>query len=218
VLAVAQRLDPCFVAFREAYEELRTRFPSGKFEWLPFGIDTNVFDSVGNERPIFAFWMGRRYEPLHQAMVRYCAARGLEYRFRRPGVFQSAPELGRIVGCSQYFLVTPTDLDNPVRTGGFSPLVMRYMEGLAAGARLLGVLPRSGEFEAFLPMDAILQVAPDGSDLATKLDADRDNPDAHARVQSAQRLVRLKHSWAKRAQQIYERLSVGKPTAFHEIR
>lgn len=38
--------------------------------------------------------------------------------------------------------------------GGFSALVMRYFEGLAAGTRLLGVLPRSGEYESILPMDA----------------------------------------------------------------
>jgi hypothetical protein len=73
MLAVAQRLDPCFVAYREAYEELRARFPGGRFEWLPFGIDTDVFDSMSQERPIFAFWMGRRYEPLHQAMIRSIA-------------------------------------------------------------------------------------------------------------------------------------------------
>src|SRR6476659_1622735 len=46
ILAVLQRLDPCFVAFREGYLELRKRFPQGRFEWLPFGVDTNVFDAV----------------------------------------------------------------------------------------------------------------------------------------------------------------------------
>ena len=162
VLAVLQRLNPCFVPFREGYEELKTNFPRGRFEWLPFGIDTEVFSSCGSERPIFAYWMGRRYEPLHQAMIDYCSARGLVYRYtQRGGEFPNPMELGRVVGQSQYFLVTPPDLDSPTRTGGFSPLVMRYMEGLAAGARLLGVLPRSGEYEALLPLDAILQVAPD---------------------------------------------------------
>ena len=215
-LAVVQRLDPCFVAYREAYEELRTRFPRGRFEWLPFGIDTDVFDSVSQQRPIFAFWMGRRYEPLHQAMIRYCADRGLDYRFRQPGEFPSAPDLGRIVGRSQYFLVSPPDLDNPARTGGFSPLVMRYMEGLSAGARLLGVLPRSGEYETLLPLDSTLQVAPDGSDLAAKLDADQANPDARSAVENGRRLVRSYHSWTRRAEQIYERLSIGKSTGFGE--
>lgn len=215
-LAVLQRLDPCFVAFREGYEELKKRFPSGRFEWLPFGIDTNVFDSVPGERPIFAYWMGRRHEPLHQAMLRYCANRGLDYRYtRRAGEF-SPSELGRMVGSSRYFLVTPPDVDHPARAGGFSPFVMRYFEGLAAGARLLGVLPRSGEYEMLLPFEAMLQVAPDGSDLAVKLDADRDNAAARSAVERARILVREHHSWARRAEQIFDRLNTGRPTGFNE--
>ena len=59
-LAVAQRLDPCFVAFREGCGELSRRFPGGRFEWLPFGVDTDVFRPGPGEREIFAFWMGRR--------------------------------------------------------------------------------------------------------------------------------------------------------------
>jgi len=47
---------------------------------------------------------------------------------------------------------------------------MRYLEGIAAETRLLGVVPRSGEFDELLPRDAILEVAPDGSDLAERLD------------------------------------------------
>jgi hypothetical protein len=215
MLSVAQGLDPCFVPYREAYEELSTRFPRGRFEWLPHGIDTEAFSPLCQERRIFAFWMGRRYQPLHDALVRYCADRGLEYRFREPGVFPTPADLGRIAASSRYFLVTPPDLDNREKTGGFSPLVMRYMEGLATGTRLLGVLPKSGEYEALLPLDAILQVAPDGSDLVQKLDADKENPNAQAAVERAMRLVRSHHSWSKRAEQIYGRLNSGAPTGFN---
>jgi hypothetical protein len=216
-LAVLQRLNPCFVAFREGYEELKTRFPLGRFEWLPFGVDTNVFDSVPGKRPIFAYWMGRRYEPLHQAMLRYCADRELDYRYtQRGGEFPDPMELGRMVGSCRYFLATPPDLDQPRRTGGYSPFVMRYLEGLSAGSRILGVLPRSGEYQRLLPLDAILQVAPDGSDLAAKLDADQNNPESQLAVDRARILVREHHSWAKRAEQIYDRLNSGKPTGFND--
>jgi hypothetical protein len=213
-LSVIQQLDPCFVAFREGYEELTRRFPQGRFEWLPFGVDTSVFESNDEERSIFAFWMGRRYEPLHQALIRYCNDRGLEYRYRQSGIFPTALELGKVAGRSRYFVVTPPDLDNPARTGGFSPLVMRYLEGLAAGCRLLGVLPKSGEYEALLPLDAILQVAPDGSDLAIKLDADKGSFEAHLAVERARTIVRTRHSWDVRAQQIFDRLSTGQNPGF----
>jgi hypothetical protein len=93
---------------------------------------------------------------------------------------------------------------------------MRYFEGLAAGARLVGVLPRSGEYQRLLPLDAILVVAPDGSDLAAKLDADRDDPMSRAAVERASVVVREQHSWAKRAEQIFNRLDNGKATGFED--
>ncbi len=216
-LAVLQHLDPCFVAFREAYEELKTRFPSAKFEWMPFGVDTNVFDAVPGEKPIFAYSMGRRYEPLHQALIRYCSDRGLKYEHSSNGEIRDPLEIGRLVGRSQYFLVTPPNLPSPARTQGYSPFVMRYLEGLSAGARLIGVLPGSGEYEMLLPLNAILQVAPDGSDLAAKLDADRDNPDARVAVERARLFVREHHSWARRAEQILDRLTTGIPATFEKI-
>jgi hypothetical protein len=206
--AVAQRLNPCFVAFREGCEDLKRRFPKGRFEWLTFGIDTDVFRLREGERDVFAYWMGRRHEPLHQALLRYCEERGLEYRYTRvSGEFTHPEELGALVSRCRYFVVTPPDLDNPGRTGGYSPLVMRYFEGLASGARLLGVLPRSGEYEDLLPRSAICEVAPDGSDLAEKLDADANNAEGWRAVEEAGELVRTEHSWRRRADQIYERLT-----------
>jgi hypothetical protein len=207
-LAVAQRLDPCFVAFREGCDELKRRFPQGRFEWLPFGVDTEVFRPSEAEREIFAYWMGRRSPQLHEALLRYCEERGLTYRYRHPtDKFLDRQELGFLAGKSRYFVVTPPDIDDPVRTGGFSPLVMRYLEGLAAGARLLGVLPGSGEFEDLIPREALCEVKADGSDLAEKLDADLYNTQGWNAVDKASLLVRTQHSWAVRAQQIYDRLA-----------
>ena len=207
-LAVAQRLDPCFVAFREGCEELQHRFPRGRFEWLPFGIDTDVFHDRPVERDIFVYWMGRRHAALHQALLRYCEERGLEYRYTKvSGEFRDPQELGKMVSRCRYFVVTPPDVDNPARTGGYSPLVMRYMEGLAAGARLLGVVPGSGEFEDLLPRDAICEVAADGSDVAEKLDADASNSEGWAAVKRGGEIVSREHSWRRRAEQIHARLS-----------
>ncbi len=179
----------------------------GKFEWLPFGVDTDIFYPRNKKKSVFAFWMGRRYEPLHQALIAYCEARNLRYAYSIANL--SAEELGRLTSSAEYFLVTPPDLDNPKRTGGFSPLVMRYYEGLAAGTRLLGVLPASGEYESLLPTDAICQVAPDGSDLARRLDEDRGVREHQLAVEAACGLVHDHHSWRRRAEQIFERLTSG---------
>jgi hypothetical protein len=210
ILAVAQRLDPCFVAFREGCDELKLRFPVGRFEWLPFGVDTDIFRPGTGERDVFVFWMGRRSAPLHAALLAYCARNGLTYRYTRtPGEFRNPGDLGALAGRCRYFVVTPPDLDDPRRTGGFSPLVMRYLEGLAAGARLLGVRPGSGEFEDLIPPGALCEIKADGSDLAEALDADSRDAGAWRAVEQARDLVRAEHSWARRAQQIFDRLSAG---------
>jgi Glycosyl transferases group 1 len=206
--ATVERLDPCFVAYREATTELQRRFPLGKFVWLPHAADTTIFYPRREEKSVFCFWMGRRYEPLHRALLAYCGARGLRYLYSNDHYYTDE-DLGRVASSARYFVATPSDLDNPRRTGGFSPLVMRYLEGLAAGTRLLGVLPRSGEYEALLPTNAICQVASDGSDLAERLDEDLADPDAQGAVDAAGVFVRKYHSWQWRAEQIIDYLANG---------
>jgi hypothetical protein len=213
LVATIERLNPCFIAYREAFDELTRRFPRANFVWLPFGADTGVFYPRREEKSVFAFWLGRRYEPLHQALLAYCEARGLRYVYPQ-GEGLPADEIGRLTSSAQYYVATPPDLDNPKRTGGFSPLVQRYFEGLAAGTRLLGVLPRSGDYELVLPTDAICQVSPDGSDLAKRLDEDRSNPNNQRAVDAAGAFVREHHSWRRRADQVFNHLATGAPIEF----
>jgi len=92
--------------------------------------------------------------------------------------------------------------------------VMRYFEGLAAGTRLLGVLPRSGEYESILPTDAFCQVSPDGSDLAKILDEDQSNPNNQRLVDAAGAFVREHHSWRRRADQVFNHLANGDAIEF----
>ena len=43
IVATIERLNPCFIAYREAKDELEGRFPLAKFVWLPFGAHTDTF-------------------------------------------------------------------------------------------------------------------------------------------------------------------------------
>jgi len=81
---------------------------------------------------------------------------------------------------------------------------LRGFACLAAGSRLLGVRPSSGEFEDLLPPDAMLEVAPDGSDLAERLDADRDDAAGWSAVTRARDIVRADHTWTQRADRLYQ--------------
>ena len=200
------RNDIAFIPYREAVDVLRPGSRPGRYLHLPFAADTTVFRDRGLERDIDILSMGRRYEPLHQAILAFAEANGLNYMYReRTGFISDPMELGRLASRARYFVCTPTDL-NPWRsTGGFSPLVMRYFEGLAAGSRLLGALPQSGEYQAILPRDAILEVAIDGSDFAARFA--RDNAEEERwrpRVQAASDLVHREHGWDARARTIVE--------------
>ena len=207
--ATIERLNPCFVAFLETTTELKRRFPLGKFVWLPLGANTDLFYPRKEEKPNFAFYMGRRHEPLHQALLKYCEARDLKYLYSDK--FLYGDELGRAVSSAQYFVTSPRQVIDPKTKTAFSPLTLRYFEGLAAGVRLLGPLPASGEYEALLPTDALCEVSLDGSDLAERLDRDRQNPDNQRAVEAAAALVREHHSWRRRGQQIYDFLEHGGP-------
>ena len=55
IVATVERLDPCFIAYREAIDELKRRFPLAKFVWLPFGAHTDVFYPRKEEKSVFAF-------------------------------------------------------------------------------------------------------------------------------------------------------------------
>jgi hypothetical protein len=207
-IADAQRLLVTFVNFREAAQALAARFPRSRFEWLPFGFDGDVFRDLGLRRDIYAYWMGRRHEPLHERVKEHCSRRGLTYRYtQRAGEFADPHDLNRVIARSRYFVVTPTNLDNPARSGSFSPFVMRYLEGLAAGSRLLGVLPNREEYGALLPFEAIVECAADGSDLEGVLDEADADPDAEAKREEACDLVHREHRWERRARTIHDRLS-----------
>lgn len=203
VSVTGQNISACFIPYKEAFADLVKR-PGGKrFHYLPFGIDTGVFKDRPVDKDIDIFWMGRRYAPLHNAIEKFCDSNGLTYLYReKTGIIQDPQVLGEMVSRSRYFVVTPPDLDDAARTGGFSPLVMRYLEGLSAGTRLLGVLPRSGEFEDFLPRESILEVAPDGSDFADIFRADQQSDVGWNAARAAGETVRNHHSFKARAREI----------------
>lgn len=175
-----------------------------QYIYLPFAADLNTFQDTDAERDIDILSMGRRSEPLHEALLELSDTRGLNYLYREKTGFLDDPrDLGKLAARARYFVVSPPP---PERSGGFSPVVMRYFEGLAAGCRLLGDLPGSGEFEELLPVRSLLEVKSDGSDLAEKFAADQDDQAAWAATAAAARIVREKHGWDSRTQTIMQAL------------
>lgn len=196
--------DLAFVPYKEAYEDLTRRPSSTEYIYLPFACDTDVFRDFGHERDVDILWMGRRDERLHKAILSFCEERGLNYLYReKTGFIDDPRDLGKLAARSRYFVVTPPEAE---RSGGYSPLLMRYFEGLAAGCRLLGTLPKSGEYEALLPRESLLEVAQDGSDLTEKIDADNSHHDGWKATAGAAEIVRREHGWDARAVTIVNKI------------
>ncbi len=205
--AKAQRLAHCLIDYRSSVLALKATAPSQPFEWLPNAFEPSVFHDRGLERDIYALWVGRRYEPFHESLSRFCAREGLKYEFLEPpGRPISLDELSRLAARARYFVTLPPDLQDPIRTGGASPLTMRYLEGAGAGCRLLGLRPRSGEFELFLPPDAIVECSPDGSDLESKLVLADADPEFAAKAEASRDRAQSSHTWQIRAASIHARL------------
>ena len=208
--ARAQRLAHWFLLYRDSVLALKSAAPNRHFEGLPIGFNDRVFRDQGLERDIYALWLGRRYEPLHSALQAYCAERGLHYEYLEPpGRYLPLDELSRLVARSRYFVAIPADIEDPIRTGGLSTFAMRYLEGVGAGCRLLGAKPRSGEFDLMLPDDAIVECAPDGSDLAAVLEAADADPAFEQKGRAASAVAHANHTWSHRANWIYSRLDGG---------
>lgn len=196
--------DLVFIPYREAFDELTARPGGGRYRYLPFAADTQVFRNRGLARDVDILWMGRREEALHREILAFSQRAGISYRFRENTGFIADPvELGQLVSRARYFVVTPPDA---ARTGGYSPLVMRYLEGLAAGCRLIGVLPSSGEFEKLLPRDSILEVSADGGNFAQRFEADQTNIQGWKAAATASQIVLTDHGWDSRAREIISQL------------
>jgi hypothetical protein len=200
------RLAHCFVAHRIPALALVQSQTHQSYEWLPLGFNDRVFRDHGLERDVYAFWIGRRYASLHEALLSYCSEHGLDYQYLEPPN-RAIPldELSRLSARARYFVTAPPDIEDPIRAGGTSPLTLRYLEGAGAGCRLLGVRPRSGEYELMLPDDALVECAPDGSDLASVLEKADADPEFEAKASVACAHVHREHTWERRAMHIHER-------------
>ena len=138
----------------------------------------------------------------------YCAKRGLSYRY---SIHEHDPptreELSDLVSRTRYFIATPPNLTNPERTGGFAPLVPRYLEGPAAGARVMGVPCLKSDLEHYLPAGGFIRCSPERIRPRRRAGCPESDPDWEAqRVSTRDRVVR-EHSWERRGREIYDDLA-----------
>jgi Glycosyl transferases group 1 len=185
--------------------------------WLPGAVDLLRFTPLPNppQSAVDIYSIGRRWEGMHQALLRESRRRALFYVHDTfPGMANLLPFDSRqhrnlfanIAKRSRYFVVAPAKMNVREETQGQVEIGFRYFEGAAAGTVMIGDLPDCNAFrEAFPWPDAVVPVAPDGSDVAevlAALDDDRERVLSIGRRNAAQSLLR--HDWVHRWKEIFQ--------------
>jgi spore maturation protein CgeB len=180
---------------------------------VPLAADTMRFTPYPDSpaRVIDILSMGRRSEPLHRALLRLAAARGLFYLHdtipaslvRPSNAAQHRDMLANSVKRSRFFITYPAKFGER-ENHGQSEVGARYFEGLAAGAVLLGQAPSAPAFRSDFPWpDAVVEAHPDGSDIAEVLSGLEERPAELQRLGVRNAVHALRHhDWGHRWQSI----------------
>jgi hypothetical protein len=145
---------------------------------VPRAVDTLRFNPFPafHDRVIDVLSVGKRLPAIHAALLELAKEDGLFYvhdTFTEGGnllmqdVAQHRTMYANMVKRSRFFMVAPGKVLDFHETQGQMEVGMRYYEGVAAGAVLLGQAPEGDTFHALFDWpQAVVSVQTDGSDIA----------------------------------------------------
>ena len=129
-------------------------------------VDAIRFRPTRRMRTTDVYYMGRRSAVTHEALIRLLEAREITYAFDSivgPNVHHTRQHRQLLAGTiqnSRYFIVHKAKADLDSHTFGQEEVGLRYFEGAAGGAVMIGSAPRVEAFEkcfdwpdAVIPMD-----------------------------------------------------------------
>ena len=146
--------------------------------YVPGAVDAIRFSPYPNPpgRVIEVYSIGRRWDAVHQVLRRLSAGGNFFYVYDTiqggGEVLVSDPPQHRhlfanVAKRSRYFMVAPGKVNVAEETRGQVEVGFRYFEGAAAGTVMIGQAPDSESFRRMFDWpDAVIEIAPDGSDIA----------------------------------------------------
>ena len=176
---------------------------------VPLAADVRRFTPYPDppRRVIDVLSVGRRAEPVHQALRRVAAARGLFYLHDSiPGPLVRPTSCGEhrdmLAGAAQrsrFFVAYPAKFGDEESRGELE-VGARYFEGAAAGAVLLGQAPTAASFRDDFPWpDAVVEARPDGGDVEAALARFDGRPGELERLGARNATAALRrHDWGHR--------------------
>jgi hypothetical protein len=162
-------------------------------------------------RVVDVYSMGRRSEPIHQALLKMAARREAFYVYDTiPGLLiqpmdyrQHRDLVANFAKRSRFFVAYPAKVEDD-ETRGQSEVGARFFEGAAAGAVMLGRAPKAPTFaKEFYWPDAVVEAGSTEEQLLAALARFKDNPkliEANSRKSAAEAL--RKFDWAYRWREI----------------
>ncbi|MGH7290336.1 MAG: hypothetical protein ACREJT_03950, partial [Myxococcota bacterium] len=187
-LEMLRRFDFVFTPCEGSVDAL-SKALGKRCHYLPHSIDTLRFFPYQDRRPrpIDVYFMGRRRDPMHRVL--YDATRSTHrlYLFDTAVVGEAYgyPEhrehLAELVQQTKYFVVDIAKSNRPDQSGNQPELALRYYEGAAAGAVLIGVAPATEGFARLFGWEnAVIPIPATAGAMVSLLDELDANPTATA--------------------------------------
>lgn len=229
LLELLADFDHVFIGIRHPAEEV-ARIVGRPCTYLPLATDVVRFAPWPDPpaRAIDVCNIGRRSPVTHTALVRMARERRIFYYYdtvRASGergkqmtfsVGNAAEHrllLASLLQRSRYYVANRARVNEPEVTEGREEISARFYEGVAAGAALIGVPPRSAEFRRqFDWPDAMIEMPFDCPDIAERLRAlDSDAARMERIMRENVRQAALRHDWIYRLRTVFETLGL-RPT------
>jgi hypothetical protein len=223
-LKALEQFDHVCVSFLGTVEAL-SRAIGRVCHWIPGGVDAVRFSPYPNlpTRVVDVYSIGRRWEGIHEALLRRASANSIFYihdtleglSSARPYDIRQHREMyANVAKRSRYYVVAPAKMNLPSDTGGQIEVGYRYFEAAASGAILLGQAPPTESYRRLFDWpDAVVEIHPDGSDVLDVIDqlnSDPERTEQMCRRTAAESLLR--HDWLYRWQDIYRIAGVAPST------
>jgi hypothetical protein len=213
LLGLAADFDQVALCFAGSVDAV-ARLSGRPVRHVPLASDVERFTPYPTPpaRVIDVLSIGRRAEPVHDALRARAADRAFFYHFDTlPGALvrpsnpaQHREMLAHSARRSHCFVTYPAKFGVDDERLGQSEVGARYFEGAAAGAVLLGQAPSNPSFAADFPWpDAVVALRDDGSDVREVLDALWAAPERMAAASRRNAALALRrHDWGHRWQEL----------------
>jgi hypothetical protein len=155
-------------AFTDAkpFLEARTQRP---WHIIPQGVRLERFRPAPTEERVIDFSAyGRRLQPVHEAVRRFCAASKKYYDYTTSAQVQAPldarehyAQYAWHLSHSVFTFCWPVETTRPGRATSFSPITCRWFEAAASGTVVIGQPPRDPEFCALFGDDAVVEIDPE---------------------------------------------------------